>query len=441
MRLFKRGRTVEKRKGGKRAEDGIATIVDTFQAVIVFDTEGNILRANENFLNAMGYTAEEVKGQHHRIFVDDAYAASPEYAEFWKKLGGGASFTDRFVRYKKNGDPIWIQATYAPSLDATGKIARVTKVAVDVTAHAMAERVVKSIGDGLRALGQGDLTKRIELTGSHDELAKMFNTAVSQISATLARSQGVGASVAGAADTLQNAAEEMTRQSENQAAAVEETAAAVRGLSDDARQRADQVATMEADARQTLETARNSREVVVKAIDAMDRLEQNSAEIANIVSVIDDISFQTSLLALNAGVEAARAGDAGRGFAVVAQEVRALAHRAADSAREIKTLISGSSEQVGEGVTLVRKTGDELTNILQNVSKISEGIVDIASGVTDQATQLGEIDAALGDIDGVAQNSAAMVNQNIETCEQLSRQATELSGELSNFRIDDDLAA
>ena len=233
----------------------------------------------------------------------------------------------------------------------------------------------------------------------------------------------------------------LARQSENQAAAVEETSAAVRGLTDTARERAEQVAEMEGDAQRTLETAQSGRDVVDKAIQAMDLLEKNSAEIANIVSVIDDISFQTSLLALNAGVEAARAGDAGRGFAVVAQEVRALAHRAAESAREIKALISGSSEQVDEGVALVRRTGDELSLILERVSKISESIMDIAGGVTEQAGQLREIDTALADIDGAAQSNAAMVSESIDTCQALSREANALRNELSIFKIESDKAA
>ena len=121
--------------------------------------------------------------------------------------------------------------------------------------------------------------------------------------------------------------------------------------------------------------------------------------------------------------------------------MRALAHRAAESAREIKALISGSSEQVDEGVALVRRTGDELSRILESVSKISEGIMDIAGGVTEQAGQLREIDTALADIDGAAQSNAAMVNESIDTCQALSREANALRDELSIFKIESDKAA
>ena len=441
MKLFERARKKDRRIGNRRASDSVADLVNQFQAVIIFEPSGQIVQANKNFLDAMGYESDEIVGKHHSIFVDPSYASSDEYAQFWERLRGGEAFTDRFMRLRKDGESIWIQATYAPSRNPEGDITRVCKVAVDVTEHVHAERVVQSLKDGLTELGNGNLTTRVEATGTHAELAQLFNAAVDQIGGMLGRSQEVGSNVAAAADRLETSSLSLTQQSENQAAAVEETSAAVRGLTDLARQRAEQVAEMEGDAKRTLETAQNGRDVVDKAINAMDLLEKNSAEIANIVSVIDDISFQTSLLALNAGVEAARAGDAGRGFAVVAQEVRALAHRAAESAREIKALISGSSEQVDEGVALVRRTGDELSLILESVTKISEGIVDIATGVSEQAGQLREIDTALADIDGAAQSNAAMVNESIDTCQALSREANELRSELSNFQIENDQAA
>lgn len=439
MKLFggNKGQGKAARKGYRRPEDAVAELVDNFQAVIMFDLEGNITRANDNFCAALGYAREEIVGQHHRMFVDDDYAATEEYAQFWRRLASGEAFTDRFARIKKDGDIIWIDATYAPSKNPEGKITRVIKVAVDVTAHVEAEKVVREVENGLELVAAGDLTKRIEETGDYAKLAALYNSAMMQIGGIMARSQGVGVSVADAAEMLEVSSDELTQDTENQAAAVEETAAALRSLSDDARQRADQVAAMEQDANRTLTTARSSSEVVTQAIDAMDRLEKNSAEISNIVSVIDDISFQTSLLALNAGVEAARAGEAGRGFAVVAQEVRALAQRAADSAKEIKGLIDGSSVQVEEGVTLVRRTGDELKQILENVTSISEGIMDIATEVTEQAGQLREIDTAVSEIDLITQRNAAKMSENIETYQQLSREAGALRGELSHFRTGD----
>ncbi|MEM9318506.1 MAG: PAS domain-containing methyl-accepting chemotaxis protein [Pseudomonadota bacterium] len=436
MKLFAKKHTGERRRGHRRAEDALANLVNTFQAVIHFQPDGTILFANDNFLDAMGYTLEEVKDRHHSMFCDPELIKSDEYKEFWQRLASGEAFSDRFKRLRKDGSEIWIKATYAPSRNPDGEISRVSKVAVDVTDHVEAERVVNAIKHGLTQLKNGDMSYRVETASEASaELARLYNEAVTKLDETLARSGQVSASVSSAAQTLESASMDLSNRTETQAAAVEETAAAVRGLTDDARERAEQVRGMEGDTSRTLEATRTSREVVVSAIDAMDRLEKNSAEIAKIVSVIDDISFQTSLLALNAGVEAARAGEAGRGFAVVAQEVRGLAQRAAESAREIKALIEGSSEQVAEGVQLVRRTGDELTQILDRVGKVSEGIADIAVGVTEQAGRLNEIDTALTEIDGVTQSNAAMVNQNIDTCQQLASEATELRSALDQFTL------
>ena len=229
FKVFKASKKQDKRVGFRRANDAIADLVNEFQAVIIFEPNGNIIQANDNFLDAMGYKREEVMGSHHRIFVDAAYAASDDYAAFWKRLAAGESFTDRFVRYKKTGEKIWIDATYSPSRNPQGEIVRVVKVAVDVTQHEMDKRVVEALEHGLRELGDGNLKTRIPSTGANSGLSELFNSAVDQISSTLARSQGVGASVADAASSLENASLELTRQSETQAAAVEETSAAVRG--------------------------------------------------------------------------------------------------------------------------------------------------------------------------------------------------------------------
>ena len=252
MKLFRRPQTKERRKGSRRATDAVSELVNEFQAVILFEPSGKIIHANENFLAAMGYERDEIVGKHHRIFVKPDYANTPEYEQFWERLRAGEAFSDRFVRLKKGGEEIWIQATYAASRDETGEIKRVCKVAVDVTDHVYAERVVQALKEGLTDLGNGNLTKRIDASGSNAELAHLFNSAVEQIGSMLARSQEVGSSVAEAADRLESSSMSLTRQSENQAAAVEETSAAVRGLTDTARQRAEQVAEMEGDAQRTL---------------------------------------------------------------------------------------------------------------------------------------------------------------------------------------------
>jgi methyl-accepting chemotaxis protein len=174
--------------------------------------------------------------------------------------------------------------------------------------------------------------------------------------------------------------------------------------------------------------------VVQNAVAAMTEIEKSSEHISQIVGVIEDIAFQTNLLALNAGVEAARAGDAGKGFAVVASEVRALAQRSSEAAKEIKTLIRGSSQQVERGVDLVGKAGDALKHIVQRVAHISNLMSEMATGAAEQATGLNEINIGVTQLDQVTQQNAAMVEQATAASHNLNKDAERLTMLMERFR-------
>ena len=172
-----------------------------------------------------------------------------------------------------------------------------------------------------------------------------------------------------------------------------------------------------------------------QAVSAMGEIERSAGEIGLIIGVIDEIAFQTNLLALNAGVEAARAGDSGRGFAVVAQEVRALAQRSADAAKEIKTLISNSNRQVGQGVDLVEKTGKALDAIVVQVAEVTKLVGDIAASATEQATALDEVNRAVTQMDQVTQQNAAMVEESAAASHSLATDADELQQLVARFSV------
>lgn len=182
------------------------------------------------------------------------------------------------------------------------------------------------------------------------------------------------------------------------------------------------------------ENAENGGEVVARAIEAMDAIARSSDPIEMIIGVIDQIAFQTNLLALNAGVEAARAGDAGRGFAVVAQEVRGLAQRSADAAREIKDLISTSSRQVEEGVKLVTESGVSLRQIVSQVSEVNGIVSEIARSSREQALSLKEVSAAADHMDKVTQQNAAMVEETTAAAQSLARETEDLARWVEKFR-------
>jgi methyl-accepting chemotaxis protein len=170
----------------------------------------------------------------------------------------------------------------------------------------------------------------------------------------------------------------------------------------------------------------------------MQAIEQSSQQIAQIIGVIDEIAFQTNLLALNAGVEAARAGDAGRGFAVVASEVRALAQRSADAAKEIKGLISKSTEQVESGAKLVGDTGESLQRIIGRVAEINELVREIASSAEEQAVGLSQVNTAVNQMDQGTQQNAAMVEESTAASHALAHEARELANLVAKFNIGDE---
>nr|WP_255354005.1 methyl-accepting chemotaxis protein [Phenylobacterium sp. Root700] len=181
--------------------------------------------------------------------------------------------------------------------------------------------------------------------------------------------------------------------------------------------------------------AQKSGDVVRQAVAAMSQIEQSAQQISQIIGVIDEIAFQTNLLALNAGVEAARAGEAGRGFAVVASEVRALAQRSAEAAKEIKTLISASTQQVGQGVHLVGETGEALQRIVGRVAEIDSLVGEIAASAQEQATGLAEVNGAVNQMDQVTQQNAAMVEESTAASHALANEAEALAGSVARFKI------
>ncbi len=216
---------------------------------------------------------------------------------------------------------------------------------------------------------------------------------------------------------------------------MEETAAALEEITTslkDATSRADEAGQL---VERTRAGAAKSGEVVRRAVEAMGGIESSSREISSIIGVIDEIAFQTNLLALNAGVEAARAGSAGKGFAVVAQEVRELAQRSANAAKEIKALITKSGEQVHMGVTLVGDTGAALADIVGQVQEIERNVTAIVRSSREQATGLNEISAALNSIDQGTQQNAAMVEQQTAASHALANEVTALNRLIAQFRL------
>jgi methyl-accepting chemotaxis protein len=304
-------------------------------------------------------------------------------------------------------------------------------------AAARLEQVVSTLANALAGLAAGRLNQVLEapFPPEYDVLRKDFNAATAELRETIEALLANAGGVRDGAEQISAAADDLARRTERQAATLGETA----GRLDDITGALRQTAAGAAEARAVVAAARSGTEasgtVVSEAVEAMSRIDSSSRQISQIIGVINDIAFQTNLLALNAGVEAARAGDAGRGFAVVATEVRALAQRTSDAAKEIRELISASETQVKAGVDRVARTGEVLRHLAGQVSEIDRVIVGISDTAQAQAAALTQVNEALARMDQVTQQNATMVEQTSAASHNLLSQAREMATRGGRFAV------
>jgi methyl-accepting chemotaxis protein len=290
----------------------------------------------------------------------------------------------------------------------------------------------------IAALADADLSESMngQFQGAFAELQTNVNATMVTLRSTMQNVRGAAGTIKDSSSELSSAANDLSKRTEQQAAALEETAAALDEITATVRTSASRANEARDMVRETKNSAGKSGEIVRNAVSAMGRIEDSSAKIGQIIGVIDEIAFQTNLLALNAGVEAARAGEAGRGFAVVAQEVRELAQRSANAAKEIKTLISASASEVGGGVALVRATGDALVEIEQLVLKVNDHVESIATAAREQSTALAEINTSVNHMDQMTQKNAAMVEETTAASETLAEESRQLQTLLARFKLE-----
>lgn len=415
--------------------EGQIAAINKAQAVIEFNLDGTILTANENFLNTLGYTLQEIKGRHHSMFCEPSYVQSAEYKLFWEKLNRGEFDAGQYKRLGKAGKEVWIQASYNPILDASGKPFKVVKFATDITAMRLA---VDQTRDAVLAAKNKDLTRRIPMAGKSGDLETLcggVNELLDSMMHVLGEIKATSQEVSSAAAEISTATTDLSQRTEEQAASLEETSASMEQISATVKKNAENARHANELSRGTREVADRGGEVVAQAVSAMARIEESSRKIADIISVIDEIARQTNLLALNAAVEAARAGEAGRGFAVVASEVRSLAQRSSQAAKDIKDLITNSSGQVQDGVQLVNRAGASLKEILDSIKQVADIVADIATASTEQAGGIEQVNKALTQMDEVTQQNSAMVEQNAATARTLEQQAGAMDERIGAYKL------
>ena len=501
---------------------GIFEAINSAYAYIEFDTLGNILTFNDNFAKTMGYTKEETKGKHHRIFVDAQTANSPAYAQFWTDLKNGKSHNDVFRRVNKDGKELWLQAVYAPVKDEMGRVQKVIKIATDVTAEKVlaadnagkiaainrSQAVIEFNLDGtviqandnfLRCLGydaseingkhhrmfcepefvnsnqyrtlweklnRGELDageyKRLGKGGREVWINASYNPVfdvsgkpykVVKYATDITKVKSMIHSVEETARVLSSSSQELTttatemsntatqtsKESIVAAAAAEEVAAGVQTVATNIEE---MVASIKEISRSTTESADMAKTTLARAKDTNKTIIQlgvSSQEIGDVIKVISSIAQQTNLLALNATIEAARAGDAGRGFAVVANEVKELAKQTAKATHEITNKIGAIQKDTQDAVTAIGGISEAVER-LNGISGVIAAAVEEQTATSNEVSRVvvesrKGVEAIASTIKNVSQastNSTAASEQTLAASKELAVLAVKLNSLVSH---------
>lgn len=428
--------------------------IDDSQIRIEFDPSGRVIETNSNLCDALKIDSAGCKAKSFSQIFKGLVDGSEADVDLRTKVLKGEPVFGRFEVVGQEADnKLVLEGNFASVLAPDGGVDRAIFLGTDVTKSAQAvvlveqertrvsaeqQKVVEALGIGLQGLSMGDLTVEISMVfpDDYEKLRQDFNAAISALKDTVGAVVHNAESIRNETGEITAAADDLSQRTEKQAATLEETAAALDELTSSVRsaaEGADEASNIAAEAQSNAE---KGGDVARRAVHAMDEIKNSSQEISKITSVIDDIAFQTNLLALNAGVEAARAGEAGRGFAVVATEVRALAQRSSDAAREINALIASSGGQVEQGVDLVDKTGTALASIVTSVAEISKSVSTIAVSAREQSAGLNEINTSVNELDHVTQQNAAMFEETTAASHALTSEADALSSAVARFKLD-----
>jgi len=422
--------------------EGQLAAIGKAQAVIEFSLDGKVLNANENFLKVLGYSLDEIRGQHHSLFVEPAFRQSAEYRLFWEKLGRGEYDAGQYKRIGKGGKEVWIQASYNPIMDANDKPFKVVKYATDVTdqvrAARMLQQAVQQTQEVVTSAKNNDLSRRVPLEGKTGEIEALCGG----VNGLLDSMTSIVTSIIDSSGTIATAAREIamgntdvSQRTEEQASSLEETAASLEELTTTVKQNADNAQQANKLASSASDVAVKGGKVVNEVVQTMDGITQASRKINEIIGVIDEIAFQTNILALNAAVEAARAGEQGRGFAVVAAEVRNLAQRSANAAKEIKALISDSVSKVDAGSKLVDSAGKTMEEIVSSVKRVTDIMAEISAASQEQSAGIEQVNTAVTQMDKITQQNAALVEEAAASAKSMEEQTSALSDMVAVFTL------
>ncbi len=453
--------------------------INKSQAVIEFDMQGHVLSANDNFLNLMGYSLEEIKGAHHNIFVDEEYKSSAAYNVFWEKLNRGEFEMAEFKRIAKDGHAVWIQASYNPIFDIEGKPFKVVKFATDVSEKKLAEQEIEMLVKELQTrikvysnfierVAEGDLTEVLEVTGDDDiamlgrNLVEMTQGLSNIAKNIIEASRHISISM----DRLNESSVTQASGAAEQATAVTEIGSIVEEIKQTSQQTLEKATSLGESAERTSKEGDKGREVIRKVLEAMgvlqEKMQQISAtilslsektqQVGEITEAVSDIAKQSKMLALNASIEAAKAGESGKGFAVVADEVKDLAERSQGATENVQNILQ-DIKKTAERAVMVTEDGtksvdanleqaeaagsiiESLGDVIQETSMASKQIV---SAVREESVGIEQVVTSIHEIDKTTAQFSETTDETKQTVTALNEVAERLEESAAKYKIKQD---
>jgi len=428
------------------------------QAVIEFNLDGTVVRANDGFLNALDYSQNEIQGRPHSMFVESDYRNSAEYRQFWEKLRRGQYDAGEYKQVGKGGREVWIQASYNPILDVNGKLCKVVKYATDITEQVQAREDLKSkvnlMLPVMAAAADGDLTQIVPVSGS-DPIGQMGD-ALGKLLASLRKSilsiKENSVSLAGASEELSAVSTQMSANAGETSAQSGVVSAASEQVSMNTQTVATGIEEMSASIKEIAKNASDAAKIATSAVKMAEttnltvtKLGDSSIEIGNVIKVITSIAQQTNLLALNATIEAARAGEAGKGFAVVANEVKELAKETAKATEDISEKIEAiqvdtkdAVEAIGQITAVINQINDISSTIASAVEEQTATTNEISRNIAEASKGTSEIAHNITSVAQAARSTNEGADNSQRAAEELARMAAELQQIVSEFNAGDD---